>query len=97
LQLATYSWLLSPEQIDVQCAYYLFPTQKLLYKANADWKTLWQNAHSCWVERMTSLRHGILKKGSDNESELKNSPLPLPLAANCRFCNFSALCKLIEE
>lgn len=97
LQLATYSWLLSPEDMDVQCAYYLFPKQKFIHDPSADWQALWKNARQCWLERMGALRSGKLEKGISDEKVLKDSPLSLPLTAGCDYCKFAALCDIVEE
>ena len=97
MQLATYSWLLSPEDMDVQCAYYLFPKQKFIHDPSADWQTLWQNVRQCWTERMDALRSGKLEKGISDEKKLQDSPLPLKLTAGCDYCDFAALCDIIGE
>lgn len=97
LQLATYSWLLSPENMDVECAYYLFPKQKFIHQPDADWQTLWQNARQCWAERMAALRSNKLEKGISDEKKLQDSPLPLKLTAGCDYCDFAALCDIIGE
>ena len=97
LQLATYSWLLSPKDMDIQCAYYLFPKQKFVHEPAADWETLWQNARQCWSERMATLRSGKLEKGISDEKILKDSELPLKLTAGCDYCDFAALCNSVEE
>ena len=97
LQLATYSWLLSPKDMDIQCAYYLFPKQQFIHNVTADWKNLWSNARQCWYERMDNLHSGKLEKGIADEKELKNSSLALPLTAGCKFCNFAALCNAVKE
>ena len=97
LQLATYSWLLSPENMDVECAYYLFPKQKFIHDKSADWQSLWQNARQCWNERMNTLHSGKLEKGIPDEKKLKDSPLPLKLTAQCDYCKFAALCAIVEE
>lgn len=97
LQLATYSWLLAPDDMDIQCAYYLFPRQQIIHQPDADWKTLWANARQCWHERMEVLHSGVLEKGTVDEKVLNDSTLALPLSAGCKFCNFAALCNIIEE
>lgn len=97
LQLATYSWLLSPGEMDIQCAYYLFPKQQFIHNAAADWKNLWSNARQCWHERMEMLHSGKLEKGIADEKDLKDSSLALPLTAGCKFCNFAALCNIVKE
>ena len=97
LQLATYSWLISPENMDVQCAYYLFPKQKFIHDRSADWQSLWQNARQCWTERMNTLNSGKLEKGIRDEKKLKDSPLALKLTAQCDYCKFAALCNIVEE
>ena len=97
LQLATYSWLLAPEKLDVQCAYYLFPKKKFICAPEADWQSLWSNARECWAERMKTLHAGTLEKGITEEKDLKKSNLPLALPAGCDFCDFAALCKIIGE
>ena len=97
LQLATYSWLLSPDEMDIQCAYYLFPKQQLLHDAAADWKMLWKNARQCWLERMDVLHSGKLEKGITDESVLAESALSFPQTASCNFCNFAALCSIVKE
>ena len=97
LQLATYSWLLSPDEMDIQCAYYLFPKQQFIHNAAADWKSLWSQARQCWNERIAALHSGKLEKGITEEKDLKDSALSLPLTAGCKFCNFAALCNIIKE
>ena len=97
LQLATYSWLISPEDVDVQCAYYLFQKQKFIHQPDADWQTLWQNARQCWTERINTLHSGKLEKGLLDEKKLKDSPLPLKLTVKCDYCKFAALCAIVEE
>lgn len=97
LQLATYSWLISPENLDVQCAYYLFPKKKFVHDENAKWQSLWQNARQCWNERMDTLHSGKLEKGIPDETKLKDSPLSLKLTAGCKYCKFAALCAIVEE
>ena len=97
LQLATYSWLLSPEDMDVQCAYYLFPKQEFIHEQSADWRTLWENARQCWEMRMSTLHSGKLEKGISDEKILKDSLLPLKLTAGCDYCDFAALCNSVEE
>ena len=97
LQLATYSWLISPENMDVQCAYYLFPKQEFIHEQSADWRTLWENARQCWEMRMSTLHSGKLEKGISDEKILKDSLLPLKLTAGCDYCDFAALCNSVEE
>lgn len=97
LQLATYSWLLAPEEMDIQCAYYLFPKQQIIHDGAADWKSLWERARQCWFERMDAIHAGKLEKGVAEEGDLKESDLSLPLTAGCKFCNFAALCNLVKE
>lgn len=97
LQLATYSWLLSPEDLDVRCAYYLFPKKKLLCNPDARWDQLWLLACQSWEQRMEELRKGELAKGISDEKELEDSSVSLPLTAGCKFCDFGALCKILEQ
>ena len=97
LQLATYSWLLEPENVSVQCAYYLLPKQQMLFRPDADWKSLWTKARQCWGERMERLQAGILEKGTEDNELLQESDLSLPLPAGCKFCKFAALCSIVEE
>lgn len=97
LQLAAYSWMLKPDSFDVQCAYFLFPKQSFITDPKQDWKALWQKAQDTWREQMTTLHSGVLECGIGEEKELKDSPLPLPLAAGCNFCNYSALCAMKKE
>ena len=97
LQLATYSWLLSPKDLDVRCAYYLFPKKKLLCNPDVRWDQLWLLACQSWEQRMEELRKGELAKGISDEKELEDSSVSLPLTAGCKFCDFGALCKILEQ
>ena len=97
LQLATYANLLSPEDMDIQCAYYLFPKQQFLQNRKKEWAELWENARSCWNERMNKLHSGVLEKGISESKDLKDSTLSLPQLCKCEYCEFRALCSIMED
>lgn len=96
LQLATYSHLIDPKSLDVQCAYFLYPKRKFIHDPDQDWKTLWRLAAETWEQRFATLHSGVLERGTDDEKKLKDA-LPLALTAGCAFCNYSALCGAMEE
>lgn len=97
LQLAVYSWLLDAQNLDVRCGYFLFPKKKLLYEPDRRWNELWEKAKETWKQRLEKIQSGVLERGKKEERELKNSQLPLPVVAGCGFCDYSAVCALIEE
>lgn len=97
LQLAVYSWLLDDKDLNVQCAYFLFPRKELVYDPEKTWKDLWQNARSAWDQRFAEIHAGKLERGIAEEKDLENSNSALPMTAGCAFCNFAALCKMMEE
>ena len=97
LQLAAYSRLLDAEEFDVHCGYFLLPKRKLLYEPNPQWGELWEKAETMWKQRLEKIHAGILERGEEDERKLKHSPLTLPLAAGCGFCDYAALCAQMEE
>ena len=97
LQLATYSWLLDPEGLRVKCAYFLFPRKQLVFDSARTWNTLWNNAKEAWKQRFEEIRSGRLARGIAEENDLDRSNSPLPLAAGCAFCDYAALCGMMEE
>ena len=38
-----------------------------------------------------------IKEFVEDEKALKNSTLPLPLSASCKFCDYAVLCEIVEE
>ena len=97
LQLATYSWLLDPEGLNVRCAYFLFPKKQLVFDATKTWNNLWNNARSAWEQRFAEIHSGQLARGVAEEKDLGNSNLALPMTAGCKFCNYAALCTRMED
>ena len=106
LQLATYAWLLRPENstspFRVQCAYFLFPKQAFICDLEHDWQQLWKNAEDTWEQRFEKMHKGYLERGvPENElskkEDTEDPSLPLVLPAGCKFCNYSALCGVKRE
>ncbi len=98
LQLAVYSWLLDAKEFNVRCSYFLFPKKKLLFEQNQRWGELWEKAKTTWAQRLGKLHEGVLERGRVmEEKDLKNSPLALPVSAECGFCDYAALCAMMEE
>lgn len=98
LQLAVYSWLLDAKEFNVRCSYFLFPKKKLLFEQNQRWGELWEKAKTTWAQRLGKLHEGVLERGRVmEEKDLKNSPLALPVSAKCGFCDYAALCAMMEE
>ena len=97
LQLATYSWLLDPEGLDVRCAYFLLPRRQLVSDPKKTWTTLWNNARTAWKQRFDEINSGKLARGIADEKKLDTSTSALPLAAGCAFCNYAALCEMMED
>ena len=97
LQLATYSWLLDPEGLDVRCAYFLFPKKQLVFDSTKTWNNLWNNARTAWEQRFAEIHSGQLARGIAEEKDLENSNLALPMTAGCKFCNYAALCTMMED
>ena len=97
LQLATYSWLLDPEGLNVRCSYFLFPKKQLVFDPTRTWNDLWNNARTAWEQRFAEIHSGQLARGIAEEKDLKNSNSALPMTAGCTFCNYSALCTMMED
>ena len=97
LQLATYSWLLDSDDLDVRCAYFLFPRKQLVSAAGTDWTELWNNARKAWEQRFSEIHSGELARGIEEESDLRNSTSALPLTAECAFCDYAAICAITED
>ena len=96
LQFATYSWLLDSEDLNVRCAYFLFPKKQLIPATGKDWTGLWNNAKRAWEQRFAEIHSGTLARGIEDEGDLQNSTSALPLAAECAFCDYAALCAIME-
>ena len=97
LQLAAYSWLLDPQDLNVRCAYFLFPKKQFLFDPAITWNELWENAEQSWKQRMDEIHAGRLARGTADEKQLETSPLALPLSAECKYCNYAALCAMTED
>ncbi|HPY90697.1 MAG TPA: PD-(D/E)XK nuclease family protein, partial [Lentisphaeria bacterium] len=97
LQLATYTWLLDSTDFNVDCKYFLFPSQQFLESDAPNWKNLWQRAVETLDIRLGQMGTGYLERGFAEEKELKEKPpqdsLPLTKSATCKFCHFSTLCE----
>ena len=96
LQFATYSWLLDSEDLNVRCAYFLFPKKQLIPATGKDWTSLWNNAKRAWEQRFEEIHSGTLARGIEDEGDLQNSTSALPLAAECAFCDYAVLCAIME-
>ena len=92
LQLAVYSWLLDPAALDVRCAYFLFPLKKVLFDPEKTWTALWGNAERAVRQRLGEIHSGTLARGIGDKKKLKDSTSALPLAAECDYCDYAALC-----
>ena len=97
LQLATYSWLLDSEELNVRCAYFLFPKKQLVFDSTRTWNDLWNNAGIAWEQRFAEIHSGQLARGIAEEKDLENSNSALPMTAGCTFCNYAALCAMMED
>lgn len=97
LQLATYSWLLDSEDLNVRCAYFLFPRKQLVFDPAKKWNDLWSNAKCAWEQRFAEIHSGKLARGIAEEKDLKDSTSALPMTAGCTFCNYAALCAMMED
>jgi len=97
LQLATYSWLLDSEELNVRCAYFLFPRKQLVFDPAKKWNDLWSNAKCAWEQRFAEIHSGELARGIADEKDLKDSTSALPMTAGCAFCNYAALCAMMED
>ena len=91
LQLAVYSRLLDPDKIDVCCTYFLFPLKKVFEPKNT-WTELWGKAERALRQRLGEIHSGTLARGISTGEELANSTSALPLAAQCAYCDYAALC-----
>ena len=97
LQLAVYSWLLDSKELNVRCAYFLFPRKQFVFDPARKWTDLWDRAKHTWEQRFDEIHSGKLARGIADEKDLENSNHALPLAAGCAFCNYTALCAMMED
>ena len=97
LQLATYSWLLDSNNLNVRCAYFLFPRKKFIPDTGKNWIALWSSAENAWKQRFDEIHSGEIAHGIKDEKDINNSSSPLPLTGDCKFCDYAALCGLMEN
>ena len=97
LQLATYSWLLDADDLNVRCSYFLFPKKQFIFEMGKDWTDLWNKASNAWKQRFAEINSGELARGIKEDKDLKNSTSALPLTADCAFCDYAALCATMED
>jgi CRISPR/Cas system-associated exonuclease Cas4 (RecB family) len=86
LQLATYAWLLRPDDFNAQCAYFLFPKSELLYENGEDWQRIWNTAKELWSAKRDAMQGGQLALGDPKDKEQLVTP-------ECTYCDYQTICK----
>ena len=85
LQLASYAWLLRPDDCKADCAYYLFPKYEFYQAKDEDWKEIWNKANALWNPRMEAMHEGRLELGNPDDKE----QLVIP---DCKYCDYRSIC-----
>ncbi len=97
LQLAAYSWLLDSADLNVRCAYFLFPKKQLVFEPEMECGDVWRDGVRACEQRLGEIHSGKLELGVGDERLLLYSTSAMPMKAECSSCGYAGLCRTLRD